>query len=123
MKQKYPERNFHLPSPGINLSKEFFLMLQKIKQHVLVQTFCELKGNPKWSICTEPLWFIPYSLFSPFQPLYMRKLGLSSVEIGTTLTIGFLLQMVFGLLGGVITDKMGRRKATVIYDTISWTIP
>ncbi|MGI6018853.1 MAG: MFS transporter [Marvinbryantia sp.] len=98
-------------------------MLQKLKQHVLVQTFCELKGNPKWSICTEPLWFIPYSLFSPFQTLYMRKLGLSSVEIGTTLTIGFLLQMIFGLLGGVITDKMGRRKATVIYDTISWTIP
>lgn len=55
-------------------------MLQKLKNHVLAQTFRELKGNPKWSICTEPLWFIPYSLFVPFQTLYMRKLGLTSIE-------------------------------------------
>ena len=79
-------------------------MLQQLKNHVLVQTFRELKGNPKWSICTEPLWFIPYSLFIPFQTLYMRKLGLSSVEIGTTVTVGFILQMFFALIGGVITD-------------------
>lgn len=98
-------------------------MLQKLKNHVLAQTFRELKGNPKWSICTEPLWFIPYSLFVPFQTLYMRKLGLTSLEIGTTLTVGFLLQMFFALIGGVITDKMGRRKATVIFDTLGWTVP
>lgn len=98
-------------------------MLQKLKNHVLAVTFRELKGNPKWSICTEPLWFIPYSLFTPFQALYMRKLGLSSLEIGTTLTVGFILQMFFGLIGGVVTDKMGRRKATVIFDTLGWTVP
>lgn len=97
--------------------------MQKLRNHVLVQTFRELKGNPKWSICTEPLWFIPYSLFVPFQTLYMRKLGLSSVEIGTTVTVGFILQMFFALFGGVITDKMGRRKATVIFDTLGWTVP
>ncbi len=97
--------------------------MQKLRNHVLAQTFRELKGNPKWSICTEPLWFIPYSLFMPFQTLYMRKLGLSSVEIGTTVTVGFILQMFFALIGGVITDKMGRRKATVIFDTLGWTAP
>ena len=79
-------------------------MLQKIKNHVLVQTFQTLKGNPKWSICTEPLWYIMYSLFTPFQTLYMRKLGLSSLEIGTTVTVGFVLQMFFGLIGGVVTE-------------------
>lgn len=98
-------------------------MLQTVKNHVLVKTFRELKGNPKWSICTEPLWFIPYSLFTPFQTLYMRRLGLSSLEIGTTLTVGFVLQMFFALIGGVVTDKMGRRKATIIFDTLSWTVP
>ena len=97
--------------------------MQKLRNHVLAQTFRELKGNPKWSICTEPLWFIPYSLFMPFQTLYMRKLGLSSVEIGTTVTVGFILQMFCALNGGVITDKMGRRKATVIFDTLGWTVP
>ena len=97
--------------------------MQKLRNHVLAQTFRELKGNPKWSICTEPLWFIPYSLFMPFQTLYMRKLGLSSVEIVTTVTVGFILQMFCALIGGVITDKMGRRKATVIFDTLGWTVP
>lgn len=97
--------------------------MQKLRNHVLAQTFRELKGNPKWSICTEPLWFIPYSLFMPFQTLYMRKLGLSSVEIGTTVTVGFILQMFCALIGGVMTDKMGRRKATVIFDTLGWTVP
>lgn len=97
--------------------------MQKLRNHVLAQTFRELKGNPKWSICTEPLWFIPYSLFMPFQTLYMRKLGFSSVEIGTTVTVGFILQMFCALIGGVITDKMGRRKATVIFDTLGWTVP
>ena len=97
--------------------------MQKLRNHVLAQTFRELKGNPKWSICTEPLWFIPYSLFMPFQTLYMRKLGLSSVEMGTTVTVGFILQMFCALIGGVITDKMGRRKATVIFATLGWTVP
>ena len=98
-------------------------MLNRIKNHTLVRTFRELEGNPKWSICAEPLWFIPYSLFLPFQSLYMSKLGLSSSEIGDTISIGFFLQMFFALFGGIITDKMGRRLATVIFDTVSWTVP
>lgn len=98
-------------------------MLQKLKNNTLFQTLFELKGNPKWSICTEPLWFIPYSLFIPYQTLYMRQIGLSSFEIGTTISVGFFLQIIFSLLGGVITDKMGRRKTTLIFDFISWTIP
>lgn len=49
----------------------------------------------------------PYSLFSPYQALYMRKIGLSSLEIGTTLSLGFLLQVFFAFIGGALTDKMG----------------
>lgn len=98
-------------------------MLAKLKKQPLVHTFMELKGNPKWSICTEPLWFIPYSLFTPFQTLYMRKIGLTSLEIGTTVTVGFILQIFFAIIGGVVTDKMGRRKATVIFDTLGWSVP
>lgn len=98
-------------------------MLERIKSHDLVRTFCALKGNPKWSICTEPLWFIPYSLFTPFQTLYMSRIGLTSAQIGDTISLGFALQMVFALIGGILTDKMGRRRATVIFDTISWSVP
>ena len=108
--------------PGSNVFGEK-VMLQKIKKHGLVQTFMGVEGNTKWSIMTEPLWCIPYALFTPYQTLYMRKLGLSSLEIGTTLTIGFILQVFCALIGGVVTDKLGRRKTTVIFDTLGWTIP
>lgn len=98
-------------------------MLERIKNHDLLVTFRALNGNPKWSICTEPLWFIPYSLFTPFQSLYMSKLGLSSAQIGDTISLGFFLQMIFALVGGILTDKMGRRRATVIFDTFAWFVP
>lgn len=94
-----------------------------IKDHDLYKTFKALDGNPKWSIMAEPLWFIPYSLFAPFQTLYMKELGLSNVGIGFILSAGFFMQILFAVIGGIITDKMGRRMATVIFDTISWSIP
>ena len=91
--------------------------------HILTETFKNLKGNTRFSILTEPLWFIPYALFAPFQSLYMRELGLSSKEIGFTITMGLFLQVFFAIFGGIVTDKMGRRKATYIFDTIAWTVP
>ncbi len=94
-----------------------------LKNHDLVITFKELKGNPKWSIVTEPLWFIPYSLFLPFATLYMTYRGVTSGQIGLIISIGLVLQVIFSLVGGVITDKLGRRYTTLIFDGIAWTIP
>lgn len=86
-------------------------------------TFKQLKGNPKMSILTEPLWYIPYTLFIPFASLYMSNLGLSELDIGIVTSVGLCLQVVFAFIGGVITDKMGRRKATFIFDLLSWSVP
>ncbi len=94
-----------------------------IKEHILVRTLHDVGDNPRVSILTEPLWFIPYSLFIPFQSIYMRQMGLSSAEIGFIIAFGFFLQIFGSLLGGAITDKWGRRKTTFIFDVISWTIP
>lgn len=93
------------------------------RDNELIQTLHVLEGNPKWSILTEPLWNIPYSLFAPFATLYMRQLGLDDLQIGWILSVGMALQVVFAFISGVITDKLGRRWATVIFDTLSWTLP
>ncbi len=98
-------------------------MIRKLKSHDLVSTFTQLEGNPKWSLITEPLWFIPYSLFSPFATLYMTYFGITSAQIGIIISVGFLLQVVFSLAGGVITDKLGRRVTTFWFDFIAWSIP
>ncbi len=97
--------------------------MKSIKNHDLVHTFVELKGNPKISLITEPLWFIPFSLFSPFASLYMAENGLTSSEIGLIISISLVLQVIFAFIGGVITDKMGRRLTTFIFDFLAWTIP
>lgn len=39
----------------------------------MINYFVTLKGNPKACVMTEPLWFIPYSLYAPFATLYMSK--------------------------------------------------
>ncbi len=97
--------------------------MKSIKNHDLVKTFFALKGNPKISLVTEPLWFIPYSLFSPFASLYMSNAGLSSSQIGLIISIGLFFQVIFAFVGGVITDKLGRRFTTLIFDFLAWTIP
>ncbi len=97
--------------------------MNNLKNHDLVRTFCELKGNPKWSIITEPLWYIPYALFAPFASLYMSHIGLSGEQIGLIISIGFVFQMACALIGGVITDKLGRRNTTIFFDLFAWSIP
>ncbi len=97
--------------------------MKYIKEHILVKTMQGIGTNPRASILTEPLWFIPYALFTPFQSIYMRQIGLTNGEIGFTIAFGLFLQIFGGLLGGVCADKMGRRKSTFIFDIIGWTAP
>lgn len=94
-----------------------------MKTHPLVDTLLHLKGNPKACVYTEPLWGIPYNLFIPFASIYMVALGLSDSQIGLIASMGMAFQIVFALLSGVITDKMGRKRATFIFDFIAWSIP
>ena len=93
------------------------------KQHPLIYTLMHLKGNPKACVYTEPLWGIPFNLFTPYVSIYMYTLGLTDSQIGFTASIGMFFQIIFSLLGGVITDKLGRKRTTLIFDILSWSIP
>lgn len=53
----------------------------------------------------------------------MYALGVRDEQIGLLLTIGMVLQGVAALLGGIITDKFGRRWTTFFVDFISWSVP
>jgi len=82
-----------------------------------------LKGNAKPCVLTEPLWGIPFNLFIPFATIYMYHLGLIDVEIGLVLSVGLASQVVFAFIGGVLTDKFGRRRTTFIAEFFAWSIP
>lgn len=98
-------------------------LLTKLKSNYMIQVLFSLKGNPKACIWAEPLWGIPYNLYLPYVTLYMTALGLSYADIGLVTSVGMASQMVFVVLSGVLTDKMGRRMCTLVFDTLSWTVP
>jgi MFS family permease len=89
----------------------------------LIATLAELQGNPRVCVYTEPLWGLSMNLCIPYASVYMLALGLSDEQVGLIATVYMLMQVFFGLLGGVITDKLGRRKTTAIFDFIAWCIP
>jgi MFS family permease len=94
-----------------------------LKTHSLITSLKELKGNARGCVYTEPIWGIPYNLYIPYVSLYMIALGLSDKQIGAIVSAGWVFQIFFALLSGVITDKLGRRLTTLIFDIISWSIP
>lgn len=94
-----------------------------MKNHPLIKTILTVKGNPRACVYTEPLWGIPYNLYMPYMSIYMLALGLSGAQIGLIASISMISQMIFSVLGGVITDKLGRRMTTLVFDIISWGMP
>jgi MFS family permease len=59
----------------------------------------------------------------PYASVFMIGLGLSDTEVGIVASIYMFSQMLFSFLAGVITDKLGRRRTTLIFDFIAWSIP
>ena len=96
---------------------------QRLMRNEMFATLFEIKGNPRIALFTEGLWGIPYNLYAPYATLYMYALGVNDTQIGLILSVGMIVQAITALFGGVITDKLGRRLTTVIFDCIAWSIP
>ncbi len=89
----------------------------------LFSTLRELKGNQKAYVFSDPLWAIPYNLFTPFASMYMAAVGLGDAQIGLIASLGLLLQFVWALLSGAIVDKYGRRRTMLVFGLVCWIIP
>jgi MFS family permease len=94
-----------------------------LNNHSLITTLKSLRGNPRGVVFTEPIWGIPYNLYAPYVSVYMLALGLSDKQIGLTVSISWGFQIIMALLSGVVTDKLGRRRTTLIFDIASWSVP
>lgn len=75
-----------------------------------------LKGNTRISVLLEPLWGIPFTLYNFYLSLYMKE----REQIGFLIGLGFITSIFFSLIGGMITDALGRKKTTLIFDFIAW---
>ena len=91
--------------------------------HPLITALKNFKGNARGVVYTEPLWGIPYNLYAPYVSVYMLALGLTDRQIGTIISIGLACQTVMSLISGMITDKLGRKRSTLIADIFAWAVP
>ncbi len=89
----------------------------------LFGTLRGLRGNARGAILTEPLWGIPFNLYAPYASIYMVALGLSDSQVGLVTSLGLAGQIIFAMLSGVIADKMGRKRATLVFDILAWSVP
>jgi MFS family permease len=69
------------------------------------------------------MWGLSMNLCIPYASVYMLALGLRDAEVGFIATTYMLMQVIFAFLSGAITDKLGRRRTTAIFDFIGWSIP
>jgi MFS transporter, DHA1 family, tetracycline resistance protein len=81
------------------------------------------KGNAKGCLIAEPMWGIPYNLYIAYTSLYMRALGCTAEQIGIVASVGLICEMLFSFAGGYVTDRLGRKRTTLIFDLIAWSIP
>lgn len=94
-----------------------------MRNHPLIRSLLNLRGNPRACVYTEPLWGIPYNLYMPFVSVFMLALGVTDVQIGLVASLTLLFRTITAGLSGAITDKLGRKMATVIFDTLAWSVP
>ena len=78
------------------------------------------RGNARAVLLTEPFWGVPYNLVSTYASVYMLALGCTTTQIGLISSVTLVLSMVFSLVSGSITDRLGRRRTTLIFDLVSW---
>lgn len=97
--------------------------MARTMSHSLITSLRTLKGNPRGCVYTEPLWGIPFNLISPYASVYMLALGLTDRNIGLVLSVSWGFQVFWALMSGAITDKLGRRRTTLLFDILAWSVP
>ncbi len=94
-----------------------------MKTHPLFHSLVNFKGNARGCVYPEPLNAIPVNLYAPYVSVFMLALGVTDAQIGLTVSVSWAVQLVLAIFSGTITDKLGRRKATLIFDLVSYVIP
>ena len=97
--------------------------IDMVKSNPLVKTLVTLRGNARACVWTEPLYSIPWQLYAPYIALYQLALGVTESQIGLIASVGMFVQVFAALASGVITDKLGRKRTTHLFDIVSWSIP
>lgn len=84
--------------------------------------FPRLRGNSRGCLAFEPFFLIPYSMMATYATLYMYELGVTETNIGWITTLGLIVQVLSSFMSGYLTDRMGRKRAILTFDVLSWSV-
>jgi MFS family permease len=81
------------------------------------------RGPAMVMIWTNLFWIVPILMYNPYAQVYAMELGLNKIDLGyiSALTMG--VQLVFFLVGGWLTDRLGNLRCVLLFDTLSWPLP
>ncbi len=66
-----------------------------------------------WLLAVNSMIYMASAAYSPYLSLYYKQQGISSLEIGTLLSIGPVVSICIQPLWGIFSDLTGRRKLTL----------
>jgi MFS family permease len=98
-------------------------LVLSVARGIQLRALADLPRNARNLILMEPLWGVFGTVVLYYAPLYMRSVGLTSPQIGLLGSLTLALSFVFQALAAPITNRLGRKRTTLIGDLVSWTIP
>ena len=79
-----------------------------------------MKGNAAAVVWMDPLFVIPHQMYTGYMTLYMLEFNLSLIQVGIITSISLIARILFMLFSAYITDRLGRRVTTILFDSICW---
>jgi MFS family permease len=88
---------------------------------IRTKLFGKLRGNALVYAETEPIWALIAGLSLYYYPMYMKALGVTEIQMGLLNSVAGIFGAITAIVSGPLTDKMGRRTTTVIFNIVSWS--
>lgn len=93
---------------------------KRIGSSSFIQSFLGLTGNTRTSVIFEIAFGLSSVLYNFYLSLYMKAQGITDIQIGYLISLGALFNAICAIFGGVITNRLGRKKTTYIFELIAW---
>ncbi len=91
-------------------------------KQVFRRTLISLPRHQRALILPEPFWSIPFGLFTAYASLYQEEIGLTPLQIGLVSSVGLGAYALSSLFGGFVADKIGRKRALLVFNLLSWSL-
>jgi MFS family permease len=83
----------------------------------------DLPPNARYCVLLEPLWALTGTVVLYYATLYMKSVGLSNLSVGVILSANLYAAFLFQIIAGAVTDRLGRRMTSLVFDLIGWVLP